>query len=335
VTACEADAPVRILIVDDRIENRMALRSLLASPACEVVEAGSGQEALLCLLQGGSFAALLVDVFMPGMCGLELAGLVRQREQTAALPVLLMTAGDIERDLIIRAYRLGAVDFLVKPLIPEVVRAKVAVFAELFRQRRRVEYQAKLLVEATRSEGDLKILELRVAAERRFRRMADAIPHIIWTARPDGTVDYFNRRWFEYTGLSVQEANGSWLSAVHPDDVDRCRAQWLEADIRGESREVECRLRRAIDGRYRWHLCRALLQRGPTGEIEGWLGTFTDVEEQSRERAVLAEFKGTLDAVQDVVLIFDANSWRVLYVSDGAGKTLGYTGDELMRLSPV
>jgi PAS domain S-box-containing protein len=329
-----AHPPANILIVDDVAANRVALRAVLASPDLRIVEAGSGTEALRHLL-GEEFAVLLLDVVMPGMSGLELASLIKQRKATAATPILFVTAEASHVEGIFRGYQAGAVDYLVKPLVPEVVRAKVSVFVELHRQRKRIEEQARLLLDASRRESEIKLLELSLTTERRFRRLADALPHMVWTARPDGSIDYFNLRWFEYTGLSSRETTEGWYGALHPDDVGRCRAQW-EATIRsGKGAEIECRLRRAFDGVYRSHLCRVLVERGPVGEVTGWLGTFTDIDAQSRERAVLAEFKGTLDAVRDAVVIFDASSWRVLYVSHGASEILGYSAQELAHLRPA
>jgi PAS domain S-box-containing protein len=330
------EEPIDILIVDDRRENRVALRAILDVPGYRVTEAASGVDALRELL-ARDFAVLLFDVVMPGMSGFELASIVRQREQTAATPILFLTAEATDIDLLYRGYQVGAVDYLIKPLVPAMVRAKVSVFVELFRQRKRVEMQANLLIAAARRETELKLLELRLAAERRFRHLADSIPHIIFTAHADGTIDYFNQRWFEYTGVRAGVTPSGWTAAlqavVDPDDLAACTAAWESHVQRGEPLELECRLRRAVDTSYRWHLCRVLPDRSADGAVT-WLGTFTDIEEQKRAHASLAEFKGTLDAVQDAVLIFDAASWRVLHVSQGASHILGYTRDELLCMTP-
>ncbi|MGH7270702.1 MAG: ATP-binding protein, partial [Polyangiaceae bacterium] len=193
----------------------------------------------------------------------------------------------------------GAVDYLVKPLAPDMVRAKVAVFAELFRQRKRIEQQAALLVQAGTRESDLHLVELKLAAERRYRTLAEAMPHIVWTAQPDGVVDYFNQRWFEYTGLSAEQTAGSWQGAVHVDDWRRCQSEWRKAMASGQMFETECRLRAGADGSYRWHLARALPERSASGQVVSWLGTFTDIEDQKRaqvERDLL--YREAVDAVR-------------------------------------
>ena len=329
-----AAIPVQILVVDDHPENRMALRAILSSPDYRIVEAASGAEALLRLLEE-DFAVLVIDVIMPDMSGFDLAVAIKERERTAAVPIVFLTAQAADVDLVHRGYRVGAVDYLITPLVPEMVRAKVAVFAQLFREKRRNERQAALLLEAERNSNELRLIELRLASERRYRALAEAIPHIVWTARPDGAVDYFNQHWFEYTGLSVEQAAGSWLGILHADDSARCRADWENALRSGEMFQAECRLRRACDGAFRWYICRAVPDRSTTGQILSWFGTFTDIEDQKRVQAIQAEFKSTLDAEPDAVMFFEPTSGRILYVNHGASVLLGYSRDELLRMAPA
>ena len=329
-----AEIPVQILVVDDSPENRTALRAILSARDYRIVEAGSGAEALLRLLEE-DFAVLLLDVVMPEMSGFELAAAIKQRERTAAVPILFLTGQATDVDLVYSGYRVGAVDYLIKPLVPEMVRAKVAVFAQLFREKKRNEQQAVRLLEAERNENEIRLIRLQLASERRYRTLAQAVPHIVWTARPDGAVDYFNQRWFEYTGRSVEEASGSWLGILHADDLERCRTCWENAMRSGEMFQAECRLRRASDGAFRWHLCRAVPERSPTGQILSWVGTFTDIEDQKHAQAIQAEFKGTLDAEPDAVMIFEPRNWRILYVNHGASVLLGYSKDELLRMAPA
>src|SRR5438270_7362150 len=118
----EAADPVSILVVDDHPENVIALQSLLARPDYEVVTAASGPEALLRVLQR-DFAVILLDVLMPGMDGFQTARLIRERERSRNVPILFLTATGADLGMIDRAYSVGAVDYLIKPLDPEVVRA--------------------------------------------------------------------------------------------------------------------------------------------------------------------------------------------------------------------
>ncbi|MDR3457706.1 MAG: PAS domain S-box protein [Verrucomicrobiae bacterium] len=122
----------------------------------------------------------------------------------------------------------------------------------------------------------------------RYTFLADAIPLIIWTARPDGRVDYYNKAWFDYTGLTLaQTQDWGWGAVLHPEDLPACIAGWTRSLTTGEDYEMEYRFKRAVDGAYRWFLGRASARRNPAGEIEQWVGTCTDIEDQKRAHAEL------------------------------------------------
>jgi PAS domain S-box-containing protein len=125
-------------------------------------------------------------------------------------------------------------------------------------------------------------------SERRFRFLADNMPQLIWTTAPDGNLDYFNRRWSDYSGMAFEQAKDrGWQAIVHPDDLENCLNCWETALASRRDYEVEYRLRRAVDGEYRWHLGRAFPLRDGQGAIIQWVGTCTDIEDQKRARAAL------------------------------------------------
>src|SRR5579862_224126 len=134
---------VNILVVDDNAENRLSLEAILSEPGQHVVTAASGRDALRRLLEQ-EFAVILLDVKMPVMDGFETAALVRQRKSSERTPIIFITAfsDDIH---VARGYSLGAVDYIVSPVVPEVLRAKVAVFVELFRKTEQIRRQAESL----------------------------------------------------------------------------------------------------------------------------------------------------------------------------------------------
>jgi PAS domain S-box-containing protein len=146
LTAGPADLsePVNILLVDDRPGNLQALQATLARPDYRLILAHSGPEALRLVLRE-EVALILLDVAMPGMDGFETARIVKQREQSRSIPIIFVTASVHDMQHVFRGYTVGAVDYLRKPLDPFAVRSKVAVFVELFRQRRRIERQATQL----------------------------------------------------------------------------------------------------------------------------------------------------------------------------------------------
>jgi signal transduction histidine kinase len=121
----------KVLVVDDRRENLLAVRSVIELLEVDIFEAGSGEEALRLVLQH-DFAVILLDVQMPGTGGFETAEIIRSRQRTRHTPIIFVTAGDSGETSIVRGYALGAVDYIVKPFVPEILRWKVSVFAQLY-----------------------------------------------------------------------------------------------------------------------------------------------------------------------------------------------------------
>ncbi|MEU8268101.1 response regulator [Sphaerisporangium sp. NPDC049002] len=136
----------KILLVDDREENLIALEAILSSLDVVAVRARSGEEALKALLSI-EFALILLDVRMPGMDGFETAAHIKRRERTRNIPIIFLTVVDSAPDYAFRGYAAGAVDYLTKPFDPWVLRAKVSVFVELYTMNRRLAEQASLLRE--------------------------------------------------------------------------------------------------------------------------------------------------------------------------------------------
>jgi PAS domain S-box-containing protein len=118
--------------------------------------------------------------------------------------------------------------------------------------------------------------------ERQFRELADAMPQIVWGARPDGQFDFYNHRWYEFTGrLEGSDGDTSWADVVHPDDQSEYLKLWHAAIRSGDAYEIEYRLKR-WDGEYRWHLTRALPVRDQTATITRWFGTCIDIDARRR-----------------------------------------------------
>jgi CheY-like chemotaxis protein len=149
----ELSRSARILMVDDRAENLLALEAILHGLGHELVKASSGEDALKRLLTE-EFALILLDVQMPGMDGFETATHIKQRERTRDIPILFLTAIDGEAHQAFRGYAAGAVDYLSKPFDPWVLRAKVAVFVELHERRRELTAQAEELRRLCASYSD-------------------------------------------------------------------------------------------------------------------------------------------------------------------------------------
>ena len=134
----------KILLVDDREENLVALEAILSSLDQELVRARSGEEALKALLTD-EYAVILLDIVMPGMDGFETAQDIKRRRKTRDVPIIFLTAVNSDPDYAFRGYAAGAVDFIAKPFDPWVLRAKVSVFVELYNKTRQLQEQAALL----------------------------------------------------------------------------------------------------------------------------------------------------------------------------------------------
>lgn len=134
----------------------------------------------------------------------------------------------------------------------------------------------------------LALIELE-KSERNYRFLAESIPEIVWTARPDGSVDYYNQHWYQFTGLTREQSEGwAWQGNLHPDDVEACLSKWRQSIATGEPLDVECRFRRA-DGSYCSHIRRAVAQKDADGRVLKWFGTCTDIEAQKQSERALRQ----------------------------------------------
>ncbi|WP_133364969.1 response regulator [Qipengyuania sediminis] len=262
----------RVLIVDDDERNLLALSEVL-TPIADVVCSPSGRDALRQLLRD-EFAVILLDVFMPDLDGYETAAIIRQREQTARIPIIFLSAVNKETEHLMRGYEMGAVDYVFKPVDPVVLRSKVSVFVDLFSTHRRLEEserrQASILralpmaiYEVTERDGELL---------RQFR--GGDLTHFLGDQA--GAVERGERQWHDW---------------VHPEDRPRLSQ---EPERGGDSVTVEYRWIGPQGARH--HI---LDQRIATGSGSGprrWAGSLLDITERKELEARLVH-AGKLDAL--------------------------------------
>ncbi len=312
-----------ILLVDDRDENLLALEAILEPLGHRLVSVTSARGALREVLLE-DFACILLDVKMPELDGFELAALIKQRERSEHIPIIFVTALSKDEQQIYRGYSAGAVDYIFKPIDPDVLRSKVSVFVDLWTATRQLQEQAELLHER-------ELADLERASEARYRQLADAMPQIVWASNVEGRATYFNRRWFEYTGISPRDAGPNvWHEVVHPDDLPLFLSRRDQTLASGDTFEVEYRFR-ARDGSYRWHLGRAVPIRDQDRRIEFWVGTATDIHdrrliEDQRSFIVAAgdtlsrslDYHETLKQVADLAA-GEIAGWCMVHVADPEG----------------
>jgi signal transduction histidine kinase/response regulator RpfG family c-di-GMP phosphodiesterase len=165
-----AEEKVSILIVDDRADKLLAHETVLAELNQNLVRATSGKEALRCLLKQ-DFAVILLDVNMPGMDGFETAALIRQRQRSETTPIIFISAVNDTETHVSRGYSLGAVDYILTPVVPEILRAKIAVFVDLFKKTEQIKRQAEEREKFIREQAALADAEAR---QERLAFLADA-----------------------------------------------------------------------------------------------------------------------------------------------------------------
>jgi len=230
------------------------------------------------------------------------------------------------------------------------------------------------ITEQRRIQSDLKNAKIAAVlheSEQRYGFLADTVPLIIWTARPDGGLDYYNQAWFDYTGLTlVQTADWGWGSVLHPEDLQPCIQRWKHSISTGESYEIEYRYKRGTDGMYRWFLGRAKARRNEAGEIVQWVGTSTDIDDQKRAKAKLESkiaartaelvkandalrtensqrkraeqslrlFESAVEQAKEAITITDAEinlpGPKIVFVNPSFTKLTGYSAEEVIGKTP-
>jgi len=297
------DDKVNILMVDDQPAKLLSYEVMLAQLGENLIKATSAKKALEILLQT-DIAVVLMDVSMPELDGFELANMIRQHprfQRTAIIFISAVHLTDMDR---LKGYEHGAVDYISVPVVQELLRAKVRVFAELHRKTRQLETLNRNLerrvlerTEELAAKADL-LLKLNVELVGKNQEL-DAIvstaPDVIFSSRGDGCFDYVSERFHEYTGASTESGqNLNWLDYVHPDDVERGKANWIRSVEAGEHYESEYRLR-SKQGQHRWFRSRAVPIRDPEGKIVKWYGTCSDIhdskllEQSIRDNAIELE----------------------------------------------
>ncbi len=294
---------VNILMVDDQPAKLLSYEAILGELDENLVKATSGREALEFLLKS-DVAVVLMDVSMPEIDGFELAGMIRQHprfHRTAIIFISAVHLTDLDR---LKGYERGAVDYISVPVIPELLRAKVSVFAELHRKAQQLrvlnrELEERVAERTKELETKAEALELLNGQLNRKNEQLDAIlrtaPDIIFSSRGDGSRDFLSARFFEYTGALPESADGfGWMDYVHPDDREQIQKHWAQCLQAGDSYEAEYRIR-SKDGEHRWFRARAIQILDSDGINLRWYGTCSDIhdskvlEQSIRENSAMLE----------------------------------------------
>ncbi|AFY43768.1 response regulator [Nostoc sp. PCC 7107] len=276
----QPEPQVNILLVDDKLENLLALEAILERLGEKLVKATSGAEALRCLLHQ-DFAVILLDVQMPGMDGFETANLIRSRERSRQTPIIFLTAFSTSDQMLFKGYALGAVDYLLKPIDTNILISKVTVFVELFKKTQAIKEQANQLAAVN--------AELR-QSEERFRSLSTCSPVGIFEMDTDGKCRYTNPHYQAICGLTaVESLEKQWLEFVHPNDQERAIASWSKyLDIGSQNYSEDFQFLPA-NGHLRWVQVRSSRMVSAQGKLLGYVGTLEDITERKQAEEVRAQ----------------------------------------------
>jgi signal transduction histidine kinase len=165
----QSTSDIKILVVDDRDDNLFSIEAILEKDNYNIIKANSGRAALKILLQQHDFSLILMDVQMPDMNGFETATIIYERDKLKNIPIIFITAHNYDEDIIFKGYRMGGVDYIYKPVNPELLRVKVAVFVDLYRKNQQLLQHEKKLIAA--NESLQKEIDDRKASEEKVHQL--------------------------------------------------------------------------------------------------------------------------------------------------------------------
>ena len=295
------DGPINILIVDDEPTNLIVLETILDVPSYRLIRAESADEALLWLIKE-EFALLILDIRMPGMNGFDLAMQIKNLKKTARVPIIFLSAYYYEDEYVLEGYGIGAVDYLHKPVNPLVLRAKVAIFAEL---HRRMRSQVAEVMERQWAESQLRdlndTLEQRVierteelyASDQRIHLATETTGVGIWEWNVLTDQVRWDAQMFRIYGIPPTP-NGvvsylTWRDNVLPEDLPRQEAILQDTISRCGQSSREFRIRRVADGLCRYIQAVETVRMSLQGQVEWVVGTNLDITDRKCAEEALRE----------------------------------------------
>lgn len=253
-----------ILLVDDRPENLFSLSTILAHHGFAAETASSGEEALKKVLKR-DYALIILDVQMPGMDGFEVAEAIAGLNKTKDIPIIFLSAVNTHKSFITKGFESGAVEYLTKPVDPDILMLKVRNFYQLYEKTHALKDAQKALTQTvTELYGTL-----------------EALPQLAFTTNLNGELEYVNNQWLEFAASNTEFPESS-------EGASFVQKQWNELIEKNTRSETEVHIKKLSDQQYYYHLLRA----SPVlvnGQITRWVGTLTSIHEQKRMNEVLEQ----------------------------------------------
>jgi signal transduction histidine kinase/ActR/RegA family two-component response regulator len=264
-----------VLIVDDKAENIFSLRRTLELSGFEVDSAQSGEEALKKILRQ-QYTLIILDVQMPGMDGFEVAEAISGYSKAKDIPIIFLSAVVTEKKFITKGYTSGGVDYVTKPVDPDIFLLKVKTLHRLYEQHRELQKARTDLLEevAIRKHAEQRLQH----GVQELRSILEALPQLAFTLRPDGSIEFTNSPWYLFAAKN--EMPSFHLEDSHVYEMIRRNLETRETLV------AELRILHQPSSTYRWHLLRItpVLQ---DGSVSKWVGTFTDIQEQKAASDIL------------------------------------------------
>jgi PAS domain S-box-containing protein len=344
-----ASEPVNILLVDDDRRNLDVLHSILASPDLHLVSTTNPDEALLALVQE-EFACIILDIQMPNMTGLELARIIKTRKRNQYLPIIFLTAYFLEEKDILQGYGAGAVDYLTKPVDPQILKSKVGVFVDLFRTARALAAANRALeteiIQRRNAEEALRRvnneLETRVhertaelsLTEKRYRQVVFSLPAAIYSTDAQGRVTLYNEAAVALLGREPEIGKDLWSSQykmyrldgaeLPADQCPMAKTLKTGSGVRGE----EILITRP-DGAQRNILPYPEPLFDVSGKLAGAVNMLVDITERKRSEEATRRLAAIVKFSDDAIISKDLNgiitSWN-----DSARRIFGYAPEEVI-----
>jgi PAS domain S-box-containing protein len=319
-----AHDPVNILLVDDRPANLRSYEAVLSELGENLIKVSSVKEAFAQLLKV-EIAVVLTDVNMPELDGFELAAMIRERPRFEATSIIFVSASQPKDVDLLRSYKSGAVDYIPVPVVPELLRAKVQVFVELYRKTRQLQQ--------LNTELEQRVVERTAAlaeSKRQLQFLADHAPVLIAQCDSNGRYKFVNEPYANFFGFRPRDIIGRHAREVLGEHAYDHAAPHIEEALAGRRTEYDLELSDTRHGPRAVHV--AYAPEFDTTGVVGWVAAIVDITERKQAEAKLAQLAAIIESSDDSIISTTLDG-RIISWNAGAARIFGYKASEMIGQS--